>query len=179
MTDKLNRLHLLRNHSSWVQYQQEVATGLVASQDAGSVSFTSEPNRFPCLTAAVIQATEPTVANNFKQYAVNCCFVYPDDATRLLVAAEKPTDLTPVDQLSSACSRQSESSEYVPTQMGVLLLALVNEMDAVGALHRDKLLAEVAFVNNWLHVNKTANIEDDSLTGVLQRMWKDKDAGEF
>lgn len=180
MTDKLNRLHLLRDHSGWVQYQQEVATGLTDSQCAGGVSFTSEPSRFPCLAAAVIRATEPAAVNDFRQYTVNCCFVYPDDAARLLVATEKTADPIPVDPLLPVCDRQPPAAaEYVPTQMGVLLLALVNEMNAIGALHRDKLLAEVTHVSDWLHANKAANLEDDSLTGVLHRMWKDKDAGEF
>jgi hypothetical protein len=65
---------------------------------------------------------------------------------------------------------------YLPTQTGVLLLALVNELEAVGAVKREKLLKEVAVVEEWLINNQEDNMGELSLESVLERMWRDKDA---
>jgi hypothetical protein len=186
MSDKLKQLYLLHDTASWTQYQREVSTSLAAS-GPGTVAFVAEPSHFPCLAASVMRPADPTPANDFCQYLVNCCFVYPQDAARLVDAKEQLDDsiLTgalgslvepdPVDYNEAAI--QEDEEQYGPTQTGVLLLALVNEMDAVGALDRKKLLREVDWVNNWLEENQATNIEENTLAGVLRRMWEDKDAG--
>jgi len=182
MSDKLKQLYLLHDQSSWVQYQREVATSLAVGQDPGVVAFAAEPSQFPCLAASVMRPADPTPANDFCKYMVNCCFVYPQDAALLVDAKGQMEDsilsgsVGSLQPVSSYEEYDELQAEYGPTQTGVLLLALVNEMDAVGALSRDKLLAEVDWVNDWLHVNQAENIEDGNLADVLRRMWEDKDA---
>jgi len=185
MSDKLKQLYLLHDPASWTQYQREVSTSLSVAGKPGTVAFAAEPNHFPCLAAAITRPADPTKANDFCEYVVNCCFVYPQDAARLVNAKEQMEDSILNESLGSLAdpvdynmaAKQPDDEDYGPTQTGVLLLALVNEMDAVGALDREKLLKEVDWVNDWLKDNQANNIEENTLAGVLQRMWKDKDAG--
>lgn len=185
MSDKLKQLYLLHDMASWAQYQREVSSSLPTGGKSGAVAFVAEPSQFPCLAAAITRPADPTKANDFCQYLVNCCFVYPQDAARLVDAKEQLDDSILGDSLGTLgdpvnyneAAVQQDDEQYGPTQTGVLLLALTNEMDAVGALDREKLLKEIDWVNDWLQANQTTNIEENTLAGVLRRMWKDKDAG--
>lgn len=183
MHEKLKQLYLLRDQSSWGHYCREMTSWLASGQDPEAVSFAEEPRKFPCLVASIVRPADSSQASDFCKYTVNCCFVYPQDAVCLLDAAEQAEGITfssdnGVTRPDSATGRsEAEPAEYSPTQTGVLLLALVNEMDAVGALNRDKLLSAVDWVNDWLQAKQAVNIEEVSLAGILRRMWEDKDAG--
>ena len=182
MANKLGSFAVIYSKVNWDQYKHEMSTHLTDLSGPGTVSFPVEPNKFPCLVASMLTPVDPTKANQFCHYRINCCFVYDTDAQRLLDARAQLDHSIVYDEDEHLPHYHEDhedpdyDGEYLPTQTGVLLLALVNELEAVGAIKRDKLLEEVAVVEEWLVNNQTDNIEDASLESVLKRMWKDKDA---
>ena len=73
---------------------------------------------------------------------------------------------------------RADSDVYAPNMSGALLLALVNEMVAIGAVRRERLLDELQSAAEWLSENKDQNLDDPSLASIMQRMWEDMDAGK-
>jgi hypothetical protein len=190
MTSKLGSFAVIYSKVSWDQYRHEMASPLTAGppglSSPGAVSFPAEPKSFPCLVASMLTPEDPTKANNFCHYRINCCYVYPQDAQRLIAAeaqldhslvVDEFEDYMAVGPLAAARDYDEDAGDYGPPQTTVLLLALANELEAVGALKRDNLLAEVKRVTKWLIDNQSDNLEDASPPAVLQRMWSDKDAG--
>lgn len=185
-SSKLSQFAVIYDKTNWDQYKHEMVSQLADEKPqlshAGAVSFPADPREFPCLVASMLIDENPTKANNFCHCRISCCYVYPKDAQRLMDAQSQLDASILVDEeeetypLLEATPPPQVEEEYVPTQTGVLLLALVNELEAVGALKRDKLLREVRDVEQWLIDNQADNVEDASLSAVLQRMWRDKDA---
>jgi hypothetical protein len=191
MKNKLGQFAVIHSKINWDQYRHEMVSHLAEGKHglthAGAVSFPNEPTAFPCLVASMLTPEDPTRANNFCHYRINCCYVYPQDAQRLIdaqaqldhsIVADEPDSYATLGSLETIPEyiEDHNKGDYVPTQTGALLLALVNELEAIGALKRDKLLAEVKRVEQWLIDNQADNLEDSSLSSVLQRMWRDKDA---
>jgi hypothetical protein len=187
MSDTLKQLTVLHDQDSWGQYQEEVAQA-VCSSNPTAVVFPDDPAQYPCLVAGLLNPVDPTKANNFCQFRISCCFVYPTDAAQLLQAQSqmrqsilddspggmpKPGN-SPDLQFEAA---EEENKEYAPIRAGVLLLALVNELVDVGAIKRDLLLAEIDRVDKWMRASQQSNIESPHLGAVLRQMWRDKDAG--
>jgi hypothetical protein len=191
MKSKIGQFAVIYSKINWDQYCREMVSQLTGGKQglthAGAVSFPDEPTSFPCLVASMLTPDDPTKANKFCHYRINCCYVYPQDAQRLIdaqaqldhsIVVTEPANYETVGSLDPVPKPTADLNEcdYAPTQTGVLLLALVNELEAVGALKRDKLLAELKRVEQWLIDNQADNLENASLAAVLQRMWRDKDA---
>ena len=187
MKNSLNGFALLASRADWENYQAVIASQLTQDrpdlQGSGSVSFPSEPDSYPCLVASIGTASDPTKANNFTGFKINCCYVYVSDAQQLLAArtgldhslipeAEEQFPLL----MAQPEDHEEEESEYAPTHTAVLLLALVNEMEAVGALKRSKLIHEISRTEKWLLDNQESNLDADSLEAVLTKMWAERDA---
>ena len=181
MKNKLGTFAVIYSKPNWDQYKHETSTQLIGEHvnlTSGNVSFPKEPDNFPCLVASMLTPVDPTKANAFCHFRVNCCFVYPGDAKRLLDAQSQLDHSIVFDEPDESTYPEDYDDEggYLPTQTGVLLLALVNELEAVGAVKREKLLKEVAVVEEWLINNQEDNMGELSLESVLERMWRDKDA---
>lgn len=188
MNSKLGSFAVIYSKVNWDQYKHEMASHLTEGKpplsSLGAVSFPGDPTEYPCLVASMVIEEDPTKANNFCECRVSCCFVYPSDAQRLMDAQSQLDASIIVDEADeygletlSEHHPEDDYDEYAPTQTGVLLLALVNELEDIGALKQERLLKEVKRVEQWLIDNQPDNIEDASLSAVLERMWRDKDAG--
>jgi len=146
------KLALVRCFEDWQVYQEEL------SQELGEPSHIAfadcpEPTTYPCLAAAQLVEEQKFV----------CCYVYPKDAARLLEVQTGP-------------EAALVTADYAPTPAGILLLALMLEMKAVGVLKHENLFPALAKAERWLKDNEKQNREDASLASMLQRLWQDDDA---
>ena len=164
---KSGQLALVLCFESWQEYQEEL------SQELGEPSHVAfagcpEPIGYPCLVAAQLTEEQKFV----------CCYVYPRDAARLREAQEGfqgPHGPFYEDGPSEPIA-ESVATDYAPTPAGILLLALMLEMKAVGVLKKANLFPALAKAERWLKDNEKQNREDASLAGMLQRLWQDDDA---
>ena len=180
MKTELGQFAVLSNEKGWDEYRDGIAKSLTGGahpdEPVSTISFPEGPEFFPCLVSSMDTPSEPATDNGFCSHVIRCCFVYVEDAQKL-VAVNAYMDTRLTDNLCGEPEEQvSDSDKYAPTHTAVLLLALVNELEAIGALKRDRLLTELDNVGAWLTENQSENLEEDSLSGVLQRMWEDKDA---
>lgn len=164
---KSGQLALVLCFESWQEYQEEL------SQELGEPSHVAfagcpEPIGYPCLVAAQLTEAQKFV----------CCYVYPRDAARLQEAQDgfrgpqgPIYDYRTADTVAPAAAR-----DYAPTPAGILLLALMLEMKAVGVLKKAKLFPALVKAERWLLDNEKQNREDTSLADMLQRLWQDDDA---
>lgn len=162
---KSGQLALVLCFENWQEYQEEL------SQELGEPSHVAfagcpDPIGYPCLVAAQLTEEQKFV----------CCYVYPRDAARLRAAQEEfqgPQGFI-YDYVPSATSVPTPTvSGYSPTPAGVLLLALMLEMKAVGVLKEAKLFPALAKAERWLQDNEKQNREDASLASMLRRVWRD------
>lgn len=178
---------VIYNYDNWMQYKNEMSSQLLKEHgNCSTVEFPADPKSYPCLVASMLTPIEPTVANRFCYFHVNCCFVYVADAVRLVEVKAKldPSSTVVVDTYDKLHVQEEDTKfsmlpreeVYAPTQTAVLLLALVVEMEAIGALKHDKLLEQLEYVEKWLLDNQEHNLANYALSSVLSRLWEDKNA---
>lgn len=188
---KLGQLALLQTRDHWKRYKEELAIELAKQKASTSVAleFPSDPKKYPCLVAATLPPGDPTQEGAVLFPRVLCCYVYPDDAQRLIDVAKKAetvcqpvVELIPDDEPADEPTPENEISEpaksvkYKPSQVGTLVLALVTELHAIGALKKENLIKAVLRVEKWLATNYSHNA-DKSLVSIIEKLWDDQDAG--
>ena len=197
MSNNLEQFAVLHSQLDWAQYKNDTR-GQVTKSNPHMVhlSFPRGPSGFPCLAASTLIDESPATAGAVCECRITCCFVYADDAKLLLSAqSQLEASIVPpavreaeVKAMATAYMNQSdfaegileiedEEGEYIPTQTGILMLALASELEDVGALKRKQLLEAIDRVEKWMIDNRDDNAEDEALSSVLRRMWRDKDAG--
>ena len=182
--NKLSSFAVVHNHQDWLQYKHEVTNHLLQtnSPSKGAVEFPVDPENFPLLVSSMAHLTDPATKNTLCCFKVSCCYVYQQDADRLLDAVSSTTGSVVVDEVPNEESHiehheheEPDQEDYAPTQTGVLMLALVLEMEAIGALKREKLLAKVQDVTKWLTDNQASNMHDQGLDEILTKLWEAED----
>lgn len=169
---------LVQNRQNWEQACTALAQEIARQRKLPSVSidFPKQPTTYPCLMAVVPLPSDARIAGEIDHPKVLTSFVYPADAIRLLEACQETNpDLSPpiVAEASTDTDwgKPSAESSYVPSPVAVLLLALVDELKAVGALKKDKLLAAVKHAEAWLHRQQEVN-ENAEMQDILRRFWE-------
>ena len=185
---KLGQLALIPTKDHWKSYKTELAVEL-AKTKAGlgtALEFPAGPKQYPCLVAATLPPGDPTREGIVLTPRVLCCYVYLSDAHRLVKEANKAeTTCHPV--LERIPEDESQSSpvpaapvaevgvKYEPSQMSTLLLAVISELHAVGALKKDKLSKAIGRMEKWLGDTYTQNA-GKGLIEVMERFWKEQNA---
>ncbi len=187
-----NKLAVLQSLDSWKQYKEELAFELTRQKSAlaSGMQFPKEPKKYPCLVAALAPTSKADNVGTFDFPNVICCFVYPEDASRLLevvsgnspsfnpvidgdvsveLKADAPESLSDSDDLPKSLELEYE---YRPSQVGILVLSLIVEMRAIGALKPDKFVQTVNKVEQWLIKHMNTN-KDRGPIDILNRLWED------
>lgn len=174
----LGQFVLVQNRQNWEQACAELAKEIARQRNATTVSidFPKQPATYPCLMAVVPVPTDITLVGNIDQTKVLTSFVYPADALRLIEAYQSANpDLNPPVVADAALdtnySDSATEAAYVPSPVAVLLLALVHELKAVGALQKDKLLTAVKDAEAWLDRMQEVN-ENAPMQAILRRFWE-------
>jgi hypothetical protein len=194
LVKKLKTLALIPTKDHWNQYKEELTMELEQSSPGTNVAidFPSEPKQYPCLVAATLPPGDPTQERSVVFPRIICCYVYPKDAQRLLQEKEKAeTSCHPIVELMPAekekaspetpeqldeTKDQAIGAEYKPSQMSTLLLALISELQAIGALKKDKFIQATLKMENWLKKTYTHNSKSQ-LSDIMEKFWETQHAG--
>ena len=107
------------------------------------MGFPADPKHYPCLVAALIVMLDGS-DNDAGKYQVNCCYVYPEDAQKLLdVASPKKKATKKPKVFADAATGPMEADNSTLTQLSAVLLALVSELESLGAIKQKRLLSEI------------------------------------
>lgn len=190
-TNKLGTFCTIFNASNWTQYQAEVREMLLPSQELGKVEFPADPKGYPCLVASNHKPVDATKANQFTYFSVECCFVYLNDAHRLMDAAASVDDSIIVEDLNDSRDfgfprgvqgrRKSdflgeddfdESAGQSESDLTILVLGMLKELHDIGALKFDRLIATLPSVQSALE-SHTAKVEDppEGMLELLTALW--------
>lgn len=148
MTDT-NKFAVLTNAGDWQQYRTNIVTSVLGGEgpdlfELDSVmNFPAAPQHYPCLVASLIVMLEGVEYDSGK-YQVNCCYVYPEDAQKLLeVATPKKKAAKKPKVFADAATSAGEVDSQHGLQLSAVLLALIVELESLGAIKPKRLLSEV------------------------------------
>ena len=213
--NKIGTFCTLFNADNWEQYKSEItASLLIETPQEATVEFGGPPTSYPCLVAAISQPREPDKANNFCYYKMPCCFVYPEDAQRLLDAAVSVSDSiivededgpTPHDfdemyaeweedhHRNKGKGRPKLTEGGLPrvlqvveplmmeddeADLTVLVLAMLKELEGLGAIKIDRLLDQLEPVQTALHDHASKEYPDPKdLKQFVSELWEAVNAG--
>lgn len=188
-TDKLGTFCTIFNASNWNQYQAEVNELLLTSSspDEARVDFPASPKSYPCLVAATPKVSDPTKANDFSYFRVECCFVYLNDAHRLLDAAASVSDsiivedeggLPPgVEEFMGSPLEAAAAGSPEEADLTILVLGMLKELDAIGAIKFDRLMGELPEVQKALESYSQRVEQPESMIDFLKQLWGELNAG--
>lgn len=186
-TNKLGTFCTIFNASNWTQYQAEVREMLLPSQELGKVEFPADPKGYPCLVASNHKPVDATKANQFTYFSVECCFVYLNDAHRLMDAAASVSDSIIVEDeeggeglfLSRERDELRDASLGSPADadLTILVLGMLKELHDIGALKFDRLIATMPSVQSAVE-SYTAKAEDppEGMLEFLTALWEEINA---
>lgn len=171
---KLGQFMVLQKRQDWEQACQLAAKE--AAKERGTskllIHFSKHPKAYPCLLAMMVLPVDETQPEAISQVRIACCFVYPEDASRLL---EVQQDGQP-ELLEEAIADEAEKqAEYTPNPTAALLLGLTAELKAIGALRKGKLMMAVKRAHAWLMDTVEGN-ELSSVEEIVERFWEECDA---
>ena len=192
LMSNFNKLAVLQSLENWKQYKQDLALELTKEKSAyaAGLEFPKDPKKYPCLVAALSPSFNLVDSNILTFPRITCCFVYPEDAARLLdvVQANDPNFRPIVDGASLPDSDEKEITlmssagnpdkaqeleyEYKPSHVGILVLSLIMEMQAIGALKPEKFVQMVNKIERWLVDNLDENKSKGPID-ILNRLWSD------
>ena len=203
--NKIGTFCTLFNADNWEQYKSEItASLLIETPQEATVEFGGPPTSYPCLVAAISQPREPDKANNFCYYKLPCCFVYPADAQRLLDAAVSVSDSIIVEDEDGPTPQDFDEmyAEELPkllaegglprvlqvveplmmeddeADLTVLVLAMLKELEGLGAIKIDRLLDQLEPVQTALHDHASKEYPDPKdLKQFVSELWEAVNAG--
>lgn len=148
MTDT-SKFAILLNAGDWQKYKTDLVSSVLGGEAPdlfelnSFMGFPSDPKRYPCLVASLIVMLDGSASDEGK-YQVNCCYVYPDDAKKLLDAATaKKKTISKPKVFAEAVAGPVDADAVTVTQLSAVLLALVSELESLGAIKQKRLLNEV------------------------------------
>lgn len=188
-TNKLGTFCTIFNASNWTQYRAEVQEMLLPSQEAGKVDFPADPKGYPCLVAANYKPVDATKANQFTYFSVECCFVYLNDAHRLMDAAASVSDSIIVEDEEDMEGlglflprerdelRDASPGSPADADLTILVLGMLKELHDIGALKFDRLIATMPSVQSAVE-SYTAKAEDppEGMLDFLTALWEEINA---
>lgn len=187
-----NKLAVLQSLENWKQYKEEIAFELTKEKSAygAGLEFPKDPKKYPCLVAALAPNFNLVDSGILTFPRITCCFVYPEDAARLLdVVQSNDPNFRPVvdgDNLSESSEDEvtllstagnpdkikDSDYEYKPSHVGILVLSLIMEMRAIGALKPEKFVQTVNKIERWL-IDHMDDNKNKGPIDVLNRLWSD------
>lgn len=188
-TNKLGTFCTLFNADSWKQYQAEVQEMLLSanSTSESKVAFPTAPKGYPCLVAASYKPADATKANEFTYFRVECCFVYLNDAHRLLDAAASVDDSIIVeDEVSGIAGLlhpdgprgNAVNFDAVPgaspaeADLTILVFAMLKELHGIGAIKFERLQEELPRVQSALEAYGSAQSDKPvDLSEFVASLW--------
>tara|TARA_R110000751_G_scaffold94131_2_gene183675 strand:- start:2838 stop:3395 length:558 start_codon:yes stop_codon:yes gene_type:complete len=173
---------VIPNAEHWTEYQDQVAENL--DSRAHDVNFPPSPKKFPCLVASKVKAA----AGGSKEFEVDSCFVYEDDAKLLLSAGvdhrrefEKSVDEMLAEPPWTA-GMEYPDGDMVPTiepDLSILVLSMLRELVDVGAIKPSRLFGQLQPMSDKLQAFHKAGVDpDSSVADFIKDLWKavNKDA---
>jgi len=166
------KLAVLPDRTHWLLYREALAQEVVKQGGANSVTFAKEPISYPCLACGMRIPKSPTTPGEITEELVACCFVYVEDARALLGAVADEDFEVSADDLHAAedllAGDQNDNpgnpEDYAPSQLATMLLALAVELQAIGAIKKDRLLATYGKISDYLEVHFEDTYQDDVMT---------------
>jgi hypothetical protein len=155
---------MLKSQAEWSSFCVTY-TSQTASKDNSiqAVEFTQQPERFPCMLSSTMLRFERNDSDQASTISVFCTFFYTEDAVRLLeVDTEDEAELDT--EASQELMKQLAAAEadMAPTGLGTLVLALIRELQAIGAIKRLPLLAAYDRMETWLNQHVETHAEDST-----------------
>lgn len=149
---------IFRDKADWQSYKSLLSKELVGESVINNedvIHFPKPPKEYPCLAASIVVMGSNDLEPNKNRYKVNCCYVYRNDANKLLdVYAELNTEsevepelavassaIQLGGELESALGNLKSAAEYVESSMALVAI-LAKELDSIGAAKLDKVLPE-------------------------------------
>jgi hypothetical protein len=192
LMSSFNKLAVLQSLENWKQYKEELAFELTKEKSAYAVGleFPKDPKKYPCLVAALAPSFNSLDSSILTFPRVTCCFVYPEDAARLLdvvqandpnfrpvVDGDGPTEsledeITLLSTAGNPDKAKDADYEYKPSHVGILVLSLIMEMRAIGALKPEKFVQTVNKIERWL-IDHMDDNKNKGPIDVLNRLWSD------
>lgn len=148
MTD-MSKFAVLLHGGDWQKYKADIVNSVLGNEAVdlfelnSLMGFPAEPKHYPCLVASLIVMLDGS-DNDSGKYQVNCCYVYPEEAQKLLAACptKKKRGQKPK-VFADAATGVADVDSTVATQLSAAFLALVSELESIGAIKQKKLLGEV------------------------------------
>lgn len=148
MTDT-NKLAVLLHAGDWQRYKADIISSVFGDESPdlfeinSFMGFPADPKHYPCLVASLIVMLDGS-DNDSGKYQVNCCYVYPEDAQSLLaVAFPKKKGGQKPKVFADAATGVAEDDNNSVMQLSAALLALISELESLGAIKQKRLLSEV------------------------------------
>lgn len=165
---RLGKFVLIRSHRDWEQACDELAAEIAKQRGLASVSieFPRQPTSYPCLMAAIPVPVDSSLIATIDTAQILCSFVYPPDAVQLLAACREGQP-----EFVVAVPANRKDGCYLPSPLAALLLSLVSELKAVGALKKSNLLAALHNADKWLLTNQEQN-KEAAIADVVDRFWE-------
>lgn len=148
MTD-VSKFAVILSEGDWQKYKTDIVSSVLGGEAPdlfeldSLMNFPSGPKHYPCLAASLIVMLDGSDSDSGK-YQVNCCYVYPEDAKNLLALAspKKKTEKAPK-VFADAATGALDVDSLAITQLSATLIALISELESLGAIKQKKLLSEV------------------------------------
>lgn len=163
---------VIPNADHWIEYKDQLANYM--SRETHEMNFPEDPDRFPCLVATSLR-------EEGKQYEVHACFVYEADAELLLSRSVKKGGPPKFEIEESEIGKMMAEppwlagADEVPTiepDLSILVLAMLKELVAVGAIKTDRLFSELQPMTDKLKAfHKSGVNPDSSVTEFIQDLW--------
>lgn len=178
MTDnKFNTFCTLLNSANWLQYQDEAGEFLSNSKVADRIAFPVGPKSYPCLVATTYSSAEANEDSQFTRYRANCCFVYLNDAQRLLQAAASVNESVIVEDedenefVSSWQNAVTGVSNPGDAELTVLVLGMLKELQEIGAIDFERLMSTVPGVSSKLDEYGKKENQPEDIVEFFKELW--------
>ena len=181
MSEKFNPedFCVIPNADHWIEYKDQLANYM--SRETHETNFPEDPDRFPCLVATSLRlGPYRRGTEEGKQYEVHACFVYEADAELLLSRSVKKGGPPKFEMESAIDEMMSEppwtaTADEVPTiepDLSILVLAMLKELVAVGAIKTDRLFSELQPMTDKLKAFHKSGVDpDSSVTEFIHDLW--------
>ena len=170
---------VIPNADHWIEYKDQLANYM--SRETHEMNFPEDPDRFPCLVATSLRVASIKGTEEGKQYEVHACFVYEADAELLLSRSVKKGGPPKFEIEESEIDKMMAESPWlagadeVPTiepDLSILVLAMLKELVAVGAIKTDRLFSELQPMTDKLKAfHKSGVNPESSVTEFIQDLW--------
>lgn len=181
MTEKFNPgdFCVLPNAEHWTEYKDQLANHM--NRETHEMDFPEGPDSFPCLVATSLRVATIKGTEEGKHYEVHACFVYEADAELLLSRSVKKggpprfeVEESEMDKMMAETpwSADVDAVPGIEPDLSILVLAMLKELVAVGAIKTDRLFAALQPVTDKLQAfHKSGVNPDSSVTEFIKDLW--------